>query len=71
MLTKAEKRHYLSLAEKVYPDGTEEPTQRVDDALKKIGDAALRLEIDSLIGELVLAHEYKGYEIGRKTMRKR
>ena len=71
MLTKAEKRRYLTLSGRYYPDGTEEASRKVDETLGKIGDPALRNEIDSLIGELILAHEYKGYEIGRRTVRKR
>lgn len=70
MLTKTEKRHYLELAERRITDDTNAAEAKVNNALAKIDDLELRLEIDSLIGELVLEHEYIGYEIGRVHIKK-
>jgi len=68
MLTKKEKFHYLTLSERhdrVYGFCATAAEERLSHALSTI-DPAIRFEIDDIIGELVLEHEYKGYEIGRK-----
>ena len=67
MLTKKEKFHYLTLSERhdrVYGFCATAAEERLTHALSTI-DPAVRFEIDDIIGELVLEHEYKGYEIGR------
>lgn len=70
MLAKTEKHHYLELAEHHDTGNTELSEYRVNEALKRIEDTDLRLEIDSLIGELALEHEYKGFELGLKIRRR-
>lgn len=68
MLTKKEKFHYLALAERhdrKYGISASAAEERLNHALSTI-EPSLRLEIDEIVGELVLEYEYKGYEIGRK-----
>lgn len=71
MLTKKDQMHYLTIAENVPEDKrtreAESKMSRVlDKILDEIKDVGLWLEIDSTIGELILAHEFRGYEIGRR-----
>ena len=74
MLTKTEKLRYLELAEyhdtNNAHDNAEIAEFSVNEALKRIEDINLRLELDSLIGQLALEREYKGFEIGRQLDRR-
>ena len=72
MLTKRERLQYLTIAENVPEDKqTREAESKMslvlDKVLDEIKDVNLWLEIDSTIGELILAHEFRGYEIGRQN----
>ncbi len=70
MLTRAEKLRFLALMEERSTKTKEisfTEEELLERALMKVDDTSLRLEIDSLMGNVILEYCYRAYEIGREV----
>lgn len=65
-MTNREKSAYLDLSKEFRDEAVETLEQELDIAMNKIESDDIRNEIDLLVGRLIVAHEYKGFKIGRE-----